>query len=124
METLCTYSLNFVIFPFRTISLLFFCLDDTNRQHFNEGRLPSPPSYQSNMSGYMQADQQNYPHQTDNGYQQDDHYGQPMQNCMQQPPSLYNRPPPPFNQPPPNIHLQPPRKYISKKKKFYFCILT
>lgn len=114
METLCTYSLNFVIFPFRTISLLFFCLDDTNRQHFNEGRLPSPPSYQSNMSGYMQADQQNYPHQTDNGYQQDDHYGQPIQNCMQQPPSLYNRPPPPFNQPPPNIHLQPPRKYISK----------
>jgi len=82
--------------------------DDTNRQHFNEGRLPSPPSYQNNMSGYMQADQQNYPHQTDNGYQQDDHYGQPMQNCMQQPPSIYNRPPPPFNQPPPNIHLQPP----------------
>lgn len=62
----------------------------------------------------MQADQQNYSHQTDNGYQQDDHYGQPMQNCMQQPPSMYNRPPPPFNQPPPNIHLQPPRKYISQ----------
>lgn len=57
----------------------------------------------------MQSDQQNYPHQADNGYQQDDHYGHSMQNCMQQPP-LYNRPPPPFNQPPPNIHLQPPRK--------------
>lgn len=55
----------------------------------------------------MQSDQRNYPHQTDNGYQQDDHYGQPLHNCMQQP--LYNRPPPPFNQPPPNLHLQPPR---------------
>lgn len=58
----------------------------------------------------MQSDQRNYPpHLTDNGYQQDDHYGQPLPNCMQQPP-MYNRPPPPFNQPPPNIHLQPPRK--------------
>lgn len=98
-------------FLFRTTSLLFFCLDDTNRQLFNEGRLPSPPIYQNNMSGYMQSDQRNYPHQTDNGYQQDDHYGQTMQSCMQQRPSLYNRPPPSFNQPPPNIHLQPPRKY-------------
>lgn len=96
-------------FPIRTISLMFFCLDDTNRQHFSEGRLPSPPLYQNNMSGYLQSDQRNYPHQTDNGYQQDDHYGQSMQNCMQQP-SLYNRPPPPFNQPPPNMHLQPPRE--------------
>ncbi|VVC27081.1 Hypothetical protein CINCED_3A014895 [Cinara cedri] len=81
--------------------------DDINRQHYNEGRLPSPPLYQNNMSGYMQSDQRNYPHQTENGYQQDDPYGQSMQNCMQQPP-IYNRPPPPFNQPPPNIHLQPP----------------
>lgn len=83
--------------------------DDKNRQHFNEGRLPSPPMYQNNMSGYMQSDQRNYSHQADNnGYQQDDHYGQPMQNCMQQPPSIYDRPPPPFNQLPPNMHLQPP----------------
>lgn len=103
----------FLYVPIRTISLLFFCLDDTNRHHYNnEGRLPSPPMYQNNMSGvsgFMQSDQRNYPHQTDNGYQQDDHYGQPMQNCMQQP-TIYNRPPPPFNQPPPNMHLQPPRK--------------
>lgn len=102
---------NFSIFSFwNNCSFIFYFLDDTNRQHFNEGRLPSPPMYQNNMSGYMQSDQRNYPHQTDNGYQQDDHYGQQMQNCLQQPHSLYNRPPPSFNQPPPNIHLQPPRK--------------
>lgn len=70
----------------------------------------------------MQSDQRNYSHQTDNGYQQDDPYGQPMQNCMQQPP-IYNRPPPPFNQPPPIIHLQPPRK-CKLIFCFYYHLLT
>ncbi|XP_050537034.1 calcium homeostasis endoplasmic reticulum protein isoform X2 [Daktulosphaira vitifoliae] len=82
---------------------------DEGNRHYNEGRLPSPPLYQNNMStGYMQSDQPNFPHQADNGYHLDDHYRMSqMSNCMQQPP-MYNRPPPPFSQPPPNIHLQPP----------------